>query len=84
MNIADVFDAITDGVFKTSGHGPTDMIPTREQPRQVYLFFSKKFSLDGALLVQPSLLGLNNRYLLQVLEDYASNRAVTLKGVARA
>ncbi|WP_350334429.1 amidohydrolase family protein [Coralliovum pocilloporae] len=42
----------------------------------------KAFNLDGALMVQPSFLGADNSYLLQVLADYASNDTVTFKGVA--
>lgn len=42
----------------------------------------ERFGFTGALLVQPSFLGADNSYLLQVLHRYASDMSVTFRGVA--
>lgn len=47
-----------------------------------YCALLARFGLDGGLLVQPSFLGADNSYLLEVLDRYRGQDGVTLRGVA--
>ncbi len=56
--------------------------PDQAAPFEAYCRLLRTHSLDGALLVQPSFLGIDNRYLLRSLTDARDIPDLQFRGVA--